>query len=92
MKQPIHEIKRMQLLAGVITESEYSESKMDEAKNKKIPTNELITLLNKAIQVAKNNIKNADNFDLEDLSQVLESYVEELTDIGDFEKFDDEDE
>ena len=91
MKQPINEIKRMQLLAGVITESEYSESKMDEAKNKKIPTNELITLLNKAIQVAKNNIKNADNFDLEDLSQVLESYVDDLKEIGDFEKFDDED-
>ena len=56
------------------------------------PINELITLLNNAIQIANNNIQNADNFDLEDLSQVLESYVDELTDIGDFEKFDDEDE
>jgi len=56
------------------------------------PINELITLLNSAIKIANNNIQNADNFDLEDLSQVLESYVDELTDIGDFEKFDDEDE
>ena len=56
------------------------------------PINELITLLNSAIQIANDNIQNADNFDLEDLSQVLESYVDELTDIGDFEKFDDEDE
>ena len=56
------------------------------------PINELITLLNNAIQIANDNIQNADNFDLEDLSQVLESYVDELTDIGDFEKFDDEDE
>lgn len=56
------------------------------------PINELITLLNSAIKIANDNIQNADNFDLEDLSQVLESYVDELTDIGDFEKFDDEDE
>ena len=56
------------------------------------PINELITLLNSAIKIANNNIQNADNFDLEDLSQVLESYVDELTDIGDFEKFDDDDE
>lgn len=56
------------------------------------PINELITLLNSAIKISNDNIQNADNFDLEDLSQVLESYVDELTDIGDFEKFDDEDE
>ena len=56
------------------------------------PINELITLLNSAIKIANDNIQNADNFDLEDLSQILESYVDELTDIGDFEKFDDEDE
>ena len=56
------------------------------------PINELITLLNSAIKIANDNIQNTDNFDLEDLSQVLESYVDELTDIGDFEKFDDEDE
>lgn len=56
------------------------------------PINELITLLNSAIKIANDNIQNADNFDLEDLSQVLESYVDELTDIGDFEKFDDDDE
>ena len=56
------------------------------------PINELITLLNSAIKISNDNIQNADNFDLEDLSQVLESYVDELTDIGDFKKFDDEDE
>ena len=33
MKQPINEIKRMQLLAGVITENEYRESQMSEAEN-----------------------------------------------------------
>jgi hypothetical protein len=56
------------------------------------PINELITLLNNAIQIANDNIKNADNFDLEDLSQVLESYVDDLKEIGDFKQFDDEDE
>jgi hypothetical protein len=32
MKQQINEFKRMQLIAGLITESEYRESQMDEAK------------------------------------------------------------
>ena len=88
----MNEFKKMQKLAGLITEGEYNESKMDEAKNNKTSINELITLLNSAIKIAKNNIKNADNFDLEDLSQVLESYVDDLKEIGDFEKFNDEDE
>lgn len=56
------------------------------------PINELITLLSSAIKIANDNIQNADNFDLEDLSQVLESYVDDLKEIGDFEKFNDEDE
>jgi hypothetical protein len=33
MKQPINEIKKMQRLAGLITESEYQESQLEEAKN-----------------------------------------------------------
>jgi hypothetical protein len=33
MKKQINEIKRMQLIAGLITESEYRESKMDEAED-----------------------------------------------------------
>jgi hypothetical protein len=32
MKKQINEFKRMQLIAGLITESEYRESQMDEAK------------------------------------------------------------
>jgi len=32
MKQQINEFKRMQLIAGLITESEYRESQMDEAE------------------------------------------------------------
>jgi hypothetical protein len=33
MKQPINEIKKMQRLAGLITEGEYRESSMNEARN-----------------------------------------------------------
>jgi hypothetical protein len=33
MKKQINEFKRMQLIAGLITESEYRESKMDEAED-----------------------------------------------------------
>ena len=36
MKKQLNEIKRMQLLAGLITESEYRESKMDEAEDNEI--------------------------------------------------------
>ncbi len=51
--------------------------------------NELITLLNSAAKIARDNIQNAHNYDLEDLCQVLESHVEELESIGEFKQFDD---
>jgi hypothetical protein len=51
--------------------------------------NELITLLNSAAQIARDNIQNAHNYDLEDLCQSLESHVEELESIGEFKQFDD---
>jgi len=53
------------------------------------PINELITLLNSAAKIARDNIQNAHNYDLEDLCQVLESHVEELESIGEFKQFDD---
>ena len=53
------------------------------------PINELITLLNSAAQIARDNIQNAHNYDLEDLCQSLESHVEELEFIGEFKQFDD---
>lgn len=51
--------------------------------------NELITLLNSAAKIARDNIQNAHNYDLEDLCQILESHVEELESIGEFKQFDD---
>lgn len=53
------------------------------------PINELITLLNSAAKIARDNIQNAHNYDLEDLCQSLESHVEELEFIGEFKQFDD---
>ena len=53
------------------------------------PINELIALLNSAAQIARDNIQNAHNYDLEDLCQILESHVEELESIGEFKQFDD---
>jgi hypothetical protein len=50
---------------------------------------ELITLLNNAAKIARDNIQNAHNYDLEDLCQSLESHVEELEFIGEFKQFDD---
>lgn len=54
------------------------------------PIEQLKSLLKQAIELAEANIDNAHNFDLEDLSQVLEGYVDELNEIGDFEVYDDE--
>ena len=51
--------------------------------------NELITLLNSAAKIARDNIQNAHNYDLEDLCQSLESHVEELESIGEFKQLDD---
>ena len=54
------------------------------------PIEQLKSLLRQAIELAEANIDNAHNFDLEDLSQVLEGYVDELNEIGNFETYPDE--
>ena len=70
MKQQINEIKRMQLIAGLITESEYNESKMDEAKKKKSSSSSgLITF---------DQLKQAvfQEYGFEDDEDVIESFKE----------------
>ena len=54
------------------------------------PIEQLKSLLQQAIVIAETNIDHAHNFDLEDFSQVLEGYVDELNEIGDFETYPDE--
>ena len=54
------------------------------------PIEQLKSLLKQAIELAEANIDNAHNFDLEDFSQVLEGYVDELNEIGNFETYPDE--
>jgi len=54
------------------------------------PLKELVNLLNKAKSLAEANIEKADNFDLEDLSNELERYIDELNEIEKFETYDDE--
>jgi len=58
-------------------------------KNKK---KELVKILKQAIKLANKNISKAHNFDLEGLSQMLDSYVDDLNEIKKFEiySFDDE--
>jgi hypothetical protein len=46
-------------------------------------------LLNQVKQLADDNIENAHNFDLEDFSQVIENYIDELEEIEDFETYED---
>ena len=76
MKQQINEFKRMQLIAGLITESEYNESKMDEVKKKKSSSSSgLITF---------DQLKQAvfQEYGFEDDEDVIESF-KEVNDLGD---------
>lgn len=47
-------------------------------------------LLEQVKNLADANIENADNFDLIDFSQVIENYIDELDEIGEFEVYDEE--
>jgi hypothetical protein len=52
--------------------------------------NKLIKLLSEANDIVVNNIEYAHNIDLDDMSNTLDNMIDELTSIGDFETFDDE--
>jgi len=43
--------------------------------------------LKQAMEIAEANIEKAENIDLEDMAQTLESFIDELNDIGDFETY-----
>jgi hypothetical protein len=62
---------------------------MTQEKNEK---NELVKILKQAIELADQNISKAHNFDLEGLSQMLDSYVDDLNEIEKFETYDDDEE
>jgi hypothetical protein len=42
--------------------------------------------LKQAMEIAEANIEKAENIDLVDMAQTLESFIDELNDIGDFER------
>ena len=46
--------------------------------------------LKQAIEIAEANIEKAENIDLEDMAQTLESFIDDLNNIGDFETYDEE--
>ena len=54
------------------------------------PVDKLVKLLKQTIKIATENINGTDNFDLVDFSQTLENYVDELTEIENFETYNDE--
>ena len=41
--------------------------------------------LKQAMEIAEANIEKAENIDLVDMAQTLESFIDDLNDIGDFE-------
>ena len=43
--------------------------------------------LKQAMEIAYDNIEKAENIDLEDMAQTLESFIDELDNIGDFETY-----
>jgi hypothetical protein len=67
----------------------------DEAKNDIKEDNSsdyevIVSLLGKLADLAERNIENSENFDLEDMSQVIGGYYDEMKELGGFEKYDDE--
>lgn len=44
--------------------------------------------LKQAMEIAEANIEKAENIDLENMAQTLESFIDELNDIGEFETYD----
>ena len=50
----------------------------------------IVSLLGKLADLAERNIENSENFDLEDMSQVIGGYYDEMKELGGFEKYDDE--
>jgi hypothetical protein len=44
--------------------------------------------LKQAMEIAEANISKAENIDLENMAQTLESFIDDLNDIGDFETYD----
>ena len=46
--------------------------------------------LSKAMSICNDNIKNAHNIDLENIAQVLESFINDLNEIVDFETYDED--
>ena len=47
----------------------------------------LKSYLKQAMEIASANIEKAENIDLEDMAQTLESFIDELDNIGDFETY-----
>lgn len=51
---------------------------------------QLIQLLKQASDLARNNVKNADNIDLYDMFEQLNNYIDELKAIKQFEVYDED--
>jgi predicted translin family RNA/ssDNA-binding protein len=45
-------------------------------------------LINEVVKICDKNISKAHNIDLEDMSQTLDSFLDQLNDIDDFETYD----
>ena len=56
-------------------------------KNKTNAKKELVKILKQAIKWSNKNISKTHNFDLEGLSQMLDSYVDDLNEIKKFETY-----
>jgi hypothetical protein len=59
--------------------------------NKTNEKKELVKILEQAIELANQNRSKTHNFDLEGLSQMLDSYVDDLNEIEEFESYYDDD-
>ena len=80
MKQQINEIKKMQRLAGLITESEYQESLVNEASSDEVPLSDRVKkFIDKAVASAKKdgefeNLMDAEWFDNELVDELIDLF------------------
>ena len=51
------------------------------------PVGKLIVFLQQVQNITDENINNSDNFDLVDFSQTIGKYIDELSEIGNFETY-----
>jgi len=83
--EQLNEVARMQQIAGLKENFENHIQKNEELS----PKNEIIQSLQSSLEIIQKYIPNIQNIDLEDMSYVIERYIDELNNLDEL-NFDEE--